>query len=136
MKAAIKLTRLSAAFAVASLATLSARSAEAAAGRADGPSFNCSRARSGTVEAVICSDAELSRLDLALARSFHDTVAAIDIIPAVMDMRIEHRRWLASRRDCLDRPKPAQRSCLADAYKLRLGRLSLWLDGTLLEEYR
>ncbi|SMD03411.1 lysozyme inhibitor LprI family protein [Novosphingobium sp. B1] len=102
----------------------------------NGPSFSCAKVGPESVEALICSDAELSRLDQALAKSFQDTVAAIDVLAAVTDMRIEHRSWLAERRMCLGGPRAVQRECVANMYKDRLGRLSLWRDGTLVEEYR
>lgn len=118
------------------VAALAFPPAQAAPACSEGPSFSCAKIQPGSVEALICSDAELSRLDRALARSFQDTIAAIDVLAAVTDMRIEHRGWLASRQDCLMRAKTAQRACLADSYKEWLGRLSLWRDGTLVEEYR
>lgn len=118
------------------VAALAFPAAHAAPPRTEGPSFSCAKVQPATVEALICGDAKLSRLDRALARSFQDTVAAIDVLAAVTDMRIEHRGWLASRQDCLKRAKTAQGACLADSYKDRLGRLSLWRDGTLVEEYR
>lgn len=105
-------------------------------GQTHGPSFSCTNVGPESVEALICSDAELSRLDRAMAKSFQDTVAAIDVLAAVTDMRIEHSSWLAERRMCLGGPKAVQRECVANMYKDRLGRLSLWRDGTLVEEYR
>ena len=108
----------------------------AAPARTRGPSFSCASAGPESVEALICSDAELSRLDRALAKSFQDTVAAIDVLAAVTDMRVEHRSWLAQRKMCLGGRQGVQRACVSNMYKDRLGRLSLWRDGTLVEDYR
>lgn len=62
------------------------------------PSFSCAKVQPASVEAAICGNAELSRLDRALARSFQDTVAAIDALAAITDMPREHGGWLAPNR--------------------------------------
>lgn len=121
---------------IVALLALAHAHTSAAPGRTSGPSFSCAKVGPESVEALICSDAELSRLDRAMAKSFQDTVAAIEVLAAVTDMRIEHRSWLAERRMCLGGPRVVQRECVANMYKDRLGRLSLWRDGTLVEEYR
>jgi uncharacterized protein YecT (DUF1311 family) len=78
------------------------------------PSFDCSKA-SNSQEKMVCSDRELSRLDVEMSQAY----ARARQLSADKDaLRNEQLTWLkGSFRECPDK------SCLADAYKKRIALL-------------
>ncbi len=87
---------------------------------AAGPSFACGAAAAGSVEALICRDRELSRLDRQLAA----TVAAARARAAAErppQLPASQRAWLRRRDAC--RQAADQRSCLRSSYRLRTAEL-------------
>ena len=102
-------TLLFIAAAVAALSVLSPVPAMAA-------SFDCDQAGS-EVEHMICGDAELSRLDEALAEAYREALSAAAEPGA---LRSQQANWLRDHRD------PCRhRHCLVTAYRQRVG----WLEG-------
>jgi uncharacterized protein len=74
-----------------------------------GPSFDCSRANA-RAEKLVCADAELSKLDMKLARSYQQARAATQDPDALVRAQ---RRWLAQRNKCADI------ACLKAVYEQR-----------------
>lgn len=81
---------------------------------AQGASFDCHKA-STRAEKMICSNANLSRADERLAKSFKEALAASTDKQAV---RREQREWLSSQRDVCPTAK-----CMLDAYLVRIAQL-------------
>jgi uncharacterized protein len=78
-------------------------------------SFDCAKAAM-PIEKLICTDAELSRLDEELAVAYR---AALALASNTDSFKIEQRKWLAATRgQCADTP------CLKRAYRARLAELS------------
>lgn len=95
------------------------------------PSFNCAKARKGSIDEVICSDYELSNLDREMARRY---VNAQKQTPraAWPDLIGEQRKWIASRNQCMG-GKGKRIACIAFAYENRILRLVEWEDGSALD---
>ena len=123
------------ALAVAAALVLSASGTAPAHAKADPqdgkPSFNCAKARKGSIDQVICSDHELSNLDREMARRY---INAQKQTPraAWPDLIGEQRKWIASRNQCMG---GAQKriACIAFAYENRILRLVEWEDGSALD---
>ena len=86
---------------------------------AESPSFDCSKA-SGSIEEMVCEDAELSALDRKLAGVYAAaSKIAVDERPPVL--KSEQRGWIKGRNDCWKSQSP--RECTASAYRLRIAEL-------------
>jgi uncharacterized protein len=87
---------------------------------AQGPSFDCSKAATGSMEAMICRDSGLARLDRQLAQVY---AAAQDKAKNERPptLRAEQRGWIKGRNDCW-KSNDKQR-CLTDEYKRRIAEL-------------
>ena len=70
----------------------------AMAAAAQGPAFDCSKAR-GEAEALICSDASLAALDRQLDAVYQAAAAKASGKPATQ-LRSEQRGWVKGRNDC------------------------------------
>lgn len=90
-------------------------------GMADpGPSFDCDRAE-GTVEELICDDAELAALDRALADVWATVmIRAADNADLPM-IKAEQRGWIKGRNDCWKATDV--RACVVDVYTRRIAEL-------------
>lgn len=97
---------------------------------ADGPSFACSAAE-GSVEEMICADADLSRLDRLVATRYR---AALEVARGVSagaaeaeaDLRATQRGWIKGRNECWK--SEDMRDCVSAAYLLREGALvATWM---------
>src|SRR5262245_5431431 len=76
----------------------------AGAASASAPSFDCKQART-TVETTICADAELARLDAALAVSYREALRRAQSDRALLAaLRHEQGEFLKSREGALDSP--------------------------------
>ena len=85
-----------------------------------GPAFDCRKVKSGSIEAMICGDAELSELDRKLAGVYSAATArAKNEHPPVL--RAEQRGWVKGRNDCWKSAE--QRSCVRDEYERRIAEL-------------
>ena len=78
-------------------------------------SFDCSRAQT-KVEKLICSDAELSKLDEDLAIAYKTALKASDF-PTSLRLQSNQKQWLKKRDDCT-----AER-CVKNSYEARLSSL-------------
>jgi len=97
---------------------------------AEGPSYECSGVEAGSVEALICEDAELSRLDRQLADAYREALqkAANLHIP---DPQVEQRGWIKGRDECWKADD--RRQCVEDTYVTRIAELQAryqLVDGT------
>ena len=84
------------------------------------PSFACSTVRPGSIEAMVCANAELAALDRKLAEVF--TAAsrkAINEHPPLL--KAEQRGWIKGRNDCWKSSN--QRDCVQEAYSHRIAEL-------------
>jgi len=79
------------------------------------PSFNCKKA-STKVEALICSDRELSLLDVTLASLYNNTK---ELESNVDDLNNSQTEWLKYNRDMCE-----DKQCLVRSYGLRIAELS------------
>ncbi len=88
--------------------------------RADRPSFDCSSVEAGSMEAMVCEDAELSELDLKLAEVYGQALdKATNEHPPVL--KAEQRGWIKGRNECWK--SADQRQCVEDAYVARIAEL-------------
>ncbi len=85
-----------------------------------GPSYACERVAAGSIEALICQDPALSRLDrrLADAHAAARRVAANEHPPRLV---AEQRGWLKGRDECWKRVD--RRACVHEAYVRRIAAL-------------
>jgi len=85
-----------------------------------GPTFDCRKAKSDSIEAMICGDAELAALDRKLAGVYAAATAkAKNERPPVL--RAEQRGWVKGRDDCWK--SNDQRGCVRDEYVRRIAEL-------------
>jgi uncharacterized protein len=94
--------------------------ANVGAGDPQGPSYDCSQAEVGSIEALICEDEALSLLDRQLADVYAEaTVKSINAHPPTL--KAEQRGWIKGRNECWKSEN--QQSCVRDAYRLRIAEL-------------
>lgn len=89
------------------------------------PSFDCNKA-SGSVETLICNDAELATLDRQLAQVYHQ---ALPKIPAAQQPKATQRGWIKGRNDCWK--SVDVRQCTALSYQSRI--IGLQIQSGLIE---
>ncbi|MCP5270898.1 MAG: MliC family protein [Burkholderiaceae bacterium] len=87
---------------------------------AAGPSFDCSRAEAGSIEARVCASPDLSALDRQLA-SVYAAARAKAKNEHPPTLAAEQRGWIKGRNDCWKASDPA--TCVGDAYRLRIAEL-------------
>ncbi|ANK11871.1 lysozyme inhibitor LprI family protein [Erythrobacter neustonensis] len=92
------------------------------------PSFNCAKARAGSIDKVICASPELSQLDRDMDE---DYMRAMAETPRAMwpDILAEQREFIRSRNKCMG-IKKQRHHCIAFAYESRIQRLADWIDGS------
>jgi len=85
-----------------------------------GPSFDCTKARDGSIEAAVCADAALSALDRKLAEVYGEAAKkANNQQPPTL--KAEQRGWIKGRNECWkSEDKPA---CIRDEYQQRIAEL-------------
>jgi uncharacterized protein len=94
--------------------------ATAAAAANPGPSFPCTKVEEGSIEALVCGDAELSALDRKLAGVFAAASAkAVNERPPVL--KAEQRGWIKGRDDCWK--SDDRRNCVQTEYQRRIAEL-------------
>lgn len=92
----------------------------AGAAQAAGPSFDCSKVEAGSVEELVCRDAELSTADSKLAEVYAQALEqAGNEQPPVL--KATQRGWIKGRDACWKAED--KRACVADAYRLRTAEL-------------
>lgn len=95
-------------------------SKESRSTKAAGPSFACGAVKPGSIEAMVCADAELSVLDRKLAGVFTAaTKQAANEHPPVL--KAEQRGWIKGRNDCWKSEN--QRGCVQEEYTRRIAEL-------------
>jgi uncharacterized protein len=100
--------------------TLAATTAAVSAGNTSGPAFPCAQVESGSIEELICKDAELAVLDRKLADAYAAATAkAINEHPPVL--KAEQRGWIKGRNDCWK--SDDTRSCVQAGYVERIAEL-------------
>jgi uncharacterized protein len=82
-------------------------------------SFDCAKA-SGTVEELICSDAELAKLDRSLS-SLYSTLLKHTPAREQKQLRAEQRGWVKGRNDCWK--SGDLRGCVKGEYEMRINEL-------------
>jgi len=96
--------------------------APVAGGRAGGPgpSFDCTKAEAGGIEAMVCDDVDLAALDRRLAGVYREaSERAVNEHPPVL--KAEQRGWIKGRDDCWK--SEDVRGCVSEAYRLRTAEL-------------
>ena len=79
------------------------------------PAYDCAQAR-GSIEAMICADAELSALDRRMAKDYAAALKkAVNEHPPAL--KAEQRGWIKGRNDCWK--SAARRACIVEAYRVR-----------------
>ncbi len=87
---------------------------------APGPTFDCRKVEPGSIEAMICGDADLAALDRKLSGVYAAATAkAKNERPPVL--RAEQRGWIKGRNDCWKSSE--QRGCVRDEYVRRIAEL-------------
>jgi uncharacterized protein len=88
--------------------------------RAEGPSFDCKKVETGSIEEMVCKDKELSALDRKLSDVYAAaSKKAVNEHPPVL--KAEQRGWVKGRNDCWK--SDDKRKCIADSYRLRIAEL-------------
>lgn len=95
------------------------------------PSFDCTKARPGSIDVIICDSRELSILDRTMGQHFQRARRAIPATQKPM-FRQEQRAFIANRNLCMKR-KADRHDCIAFAYEARIIRLGEWIDGSAWE---
>lgn len=90
------------------------------------PSFDCAKARKGTIDQVICKDRELSILDHTMGLDYERAKLQTPPVEAANLLR-EQREFIANRNKCMKRRADRQ-ACIAFAYESRIERLGEWID--------
>lgn len=90
------------------------------AARAAGPSFDCAKVESGSIEEMVCKDKGLSALDRKLAEVFAAaSKKAVNEHPPLL--KAEQRGWIKGRNDCWKSEN--RRTCVEDSYRSRIAEL-------------
>jgi uncharacterized protein len=85
-----------------------------------GPSFDCNKVETGSIEALVCADEGLAALDRKLAGAYAAALAkATREVPPTL--KVEQRGWIKGRDDCWK--SPDQRACVESAYVSRIAEL-------------
>lgn len=87
---------------------------------AEAPSFDCRGVTSGSVEALVCRDPELSALDRQLAAVYAEAERKAATGPGA-PLKAEQRGWIKGRDECWKADEP--RTCVKDAYQRRIAEL-------------
>jgi uncharacterized protein len=88
--------------------------------KAGAPSFACDSVKPGSIEAMVCADAELSLLDRKLAEVFAAaTKKATNEHPPLL--KAEQQGWIKGRKDCWK--SKDQSSCVQEEYTRRIAEL-------------
>jgi len=90
------------------------------------PSFDCAKARAGTIDQVICADRELSILDRTMGLDYERAKLQTPPVEAGKLLQ-EQRAFIANRNLCMKR-KADRQACIAFAYESRIERLGEWID--------
>ena len=90
------------------------------------PSFDCAKARPQSIDAVICSDRELSILDRKMGLDYQRALLETPRSEMPAFLR-EQRSFIANRNLCMKR-KADRQACIAFAYESRIMRLEEWID--------
>jgi uncharacterized protein len=87
---------------------------------AEGPSFDCGKVKTGSIEEMICKDDGLVALDRKLAEVYAAaSQKAVKEHPPVL--KAEQRGWVKGRNDCWKSSE--RRKCVEDNYRLRIAEL-------------
>lgn len=87
---------------------------------AQGPSFDCSKVRPGSIESLVCNDATLSKLDRTLGDVYAkaSSQATAEHRPT---LKAEQRGWVKGRNECWK--SDDKRACVDDSYRRRIAEL-------------
>lgn len=86
------------------------------------PSFDCAKAKPGSIEALICADPALAALDRQLADVYAAArKKAANEKPPVL--QAEQRGWVKGRDECWKAQQSGQATCIRDAYQQRIVEL-------------
>lgn len=84
------------------------------------PSFDCTKVEKGSIEDVVCEDAELSTLDNKMAQVYAAaTKKALEEHPPIL--KTEQRGWVKGRDDCWK--SDDKRACVITSYRDRIAEL-------------
>lgn len=101
-------------------ALLLANASTGHAAEPQGPAFSCKGAKTGSIEALVCADAELSKLDRKLASVYASALKKAGNESPPM-LKASQRGWVKGRNDCWKASdKPA---CVKDSYVDRIVEL-------------
>jgi uncharacterized protein len=90
------------------------------AAKSSGPSFACNKVEAGSIEAMICADAQLSALDRKLSGVYAAAAKkAANEHPPVL--KAEQRGWIKGRNECWK--SDDKRKCVQQAYVQRIAEL-------------
>ena len=92
------------------------------------PSFDCRKAKAGSIDAEICASPELSQLDRDMNEEYE---RAMSETPRALwdDILDEQRAFIRNRNKCMN-GSSKRHACIAFSYESRIQRLADWIDGT------
>lgn len=90
------------------------------AGETQSPAFSCAKVEAGSIEALVCKDAELAALDRKLSKVYASALkkAANEKPP---QLKATQRGWVKGRNDCWKAED--KRACVKDSYTDRIVEL-------------
>lgn len=87
---------------------------------AEGPSFDCSKVKAGSIEEMVCKDEYLTALDLKMAAVYKEaSKKAVNEHPPVL--KAEQRGWIKGRDECWK--SNDKKTCVEESYTLRIAEL-------------
>jgi uncharacterized protein len=92
------------------------------------PSFDCKKARPGSIDLVICQDRDLSILDRTMGQNYKRAELATPRTEQPAFWR-EQREFIANRNKCM-KVGAERAACIAFSYESRIQRLGEWIDGS------
>lgn len=102
------------------VSAMAADNGTVSASNAAGPAFSCDKAEPGSIEELICGDAELAALDRKLADVYAAATAkAVNEQPPFL--KADQRGWIKGRNDCWKSDDTD--SCVQTAYVERIAEL-------------
>jgi len=95
-----------------------------------GPSFDCAKVKPDSVEETICADDNLSENDSDMAQ-IYGAILAKTASEKREQLRLEQKAWLMKRNNCAKQAQGNAKTCLRDAYQMRISELETKLRTLL-----
>ena len=85
------------------------------------PSFDCSKSKAGSIEALICDTEELSQLDFVLSKVYGEALTVDSELVTPSTLKAEQRGWIKGRDECWK--ESDRKECVRNLYQRRIAEL-------------